>query len=240
MIKIALIDDNSVFSADFETQISNVMTVDYSFSSFKDFSSFQDCTNSGSSFNIVFVDIMLENENGISAAKQLIDSFPDICIIFISSCRDFFMDVYKVPHCYFLAKPIDREHLNEALRVCIRKIQGNTIKMIYKGKSVFIPVDKIVFIESRGKKLIIHYSDNSVWEFNFSLNEFSQLISGDFIRTHQSYIINMNFITGYLKKKHVTLDDQYYIPISRKYINETDKSIIRYLGIYSAPLTVDS
>ncbi|EOC99585.1 LytR/AlgR family response regulator transcription factor [Caldisalinibacter kiritimatiensis] len=69
-------------------------------------------------------------------------------------------------------------------------------RLAYKNRSEvgFIDFDKIIFIEKLQNKTIIHTKNNEI-EIHSSLNSvYDKLDKEIFIRTHRSYIVNINHI----------------------------------------------
>lgn len=54
------------------------------------------------------------------------------------------------------------------------------------------------------------------------------LISSLFVKTHKSYIVNMEYLTKY-ENDTIQLDYKYNLPISRNYQSAVHKAFIRYM-----------
>lgn len=64
----------------------------------------------------------------------------------------------------------------------------------FVGGERIVPKDEIVFVESAGRKLFFHISQD-VYSIYRKLDDAeNELDDTDFLRIHQSYLVNMNFI----------------------------------------------
>ena len=72
----------------------------------------------GRAFHIFLLDVMMEGMDGMELAAALRAGHEDAAIIFISSNREMALRGYEVAAARYLAKPLDREKLREALLYC--------------------------------------------------------------------------------------------------------------------------
>lgn len=65
------------------------------------------------------------------------------------------------------------------------------------------PYNEIIFIVGSGRHSIVHYADNTIKEIPKSLSIFACTLENipEFARVHQSYIVNLTFMTDYIRKK---------------------------------------
>ncbi|PKM48557.1 MAG: DNA-binding response regulator, partial [Firmicutes bacterium HGW-Firmicutes-6] len=71
------------------------------------------------SFNIVFLDIYLENDNGIEIGKKLRTLGEDCQLVFITSSKDFAIEGFELKAQHYIIKPIAEEKIFEALNRCL-------------------------------------------------------------------------------------------------------------------------
>ncbi|MCM1498687.1 MAG: LytTR family transcriptional regulator DNA-binding domain-containing protein [Clostridium sp.] len=87
-----------------------------------------------------------------------------------------------------------------------------------EGKRILIPIEQIVYIESRNRRVILHTLQGD-YEYYEKLYELEKLLKkDDFVRCQQSYMVAKRFVTNYDSRK-VWLD-QISISIGRKYKEE--------------------
>ena len=133
----------------------------------------------------------------------------------------------------FFEKPIDSKRFYDGLDNALKRIDNTTIKFFLKenNASVRINASDIIYIEiepigHRKTKVVTeektYISSNKIafWE--------EHLISSLFVKTHKSYIINMEYITKY-ENDIVQLDNNYNIPVSRNFKSAVHKAFVRYM-----------
>ena len=74
----------------------------------------------GAQFQILLLDVMMEGLDGMALAAALREKGDHTAIIFISSNLEMALRGYEVEALRYLAKPVDRERLREALMFCYR------------------------------------------------------------------------------------------------------------------------
>ncbi|MBQ1393347.1 MAG: LytTR family transcriptional regulator, partial [Lachnospiraceae bacterium] len=57
-------------------------------------------------------------------------------------------------------------------------------------------MEKVIYIESNLHKLIFHIFEGELVQYTMyeTLNKISEMVSEDFLRIHQSYLVNLKFI----------------------------------------------
>lgn len=224
MIRIAVIDDDPVFCKELKNQILKTDDV-YEVSCY---SSMDEFYHNAADFSIAVIDVMLDKENGIDKAAAIASAFPMLNIIFVSAERDFFQDVYNVEHTYFMVKPVSDSELNRALKLCRKNLERTQLSVKQQSGTVVIELNKVLYFEGMLKKTLVHYADCAEQLLNIPLKDIEQQLRNDnFIRTHQSFIVNMNYINRASKNKIIIQNTE--IPISRKYSGAA-AAILRYLS----------
>lgn len=123
-ISIAICDDEPKDLAEIESITKELLqTEDIScgISKFGDAASLRSEIEGGTSFDILLLDVMMECLNGMELAAALRKQGHDASIIFISSNREMALLGYEVSAVRYLAKPVQRAKLQEALLHCCRK-----------------------------------------------------------------------------------------------------------------------
>jgi len=154
--------------------------------------------------DIIMVDVELQQDelNGIEIAKIICKIKSDVHFIFVTGYSKYAIDSFSVnPHDYVL-KPVKKEKIIETLYVLIGKLKTNSeethkpTKIIVKEKAVtfFISLDDILFLERLESKTKIH-TDQRVFEISPKLTEIAYSLTPNFLRVHQSCIVNEDKIS---------------------------------------------
>ena len=103
--------------------------------------------------------------------------------------------IFKTKPTYLLLKPIKKEQIKKSLeRALQEEKQNKSIKTFnIKGKIFNIEVEKIKYIESN-KRVVIIYEEDLKRRIYGKLDEIEEMLSSNFVRCHQSYIVNLEHV----------------------------------------------
>lgn len=232
-MKIAICDDNlnivdEVKNLLGEYALSKNLSLDIS-----TFNDGQAVLESDERFNIAILDVEMPGCNGIELGKILREKNRHIVLMYITSHKKYLDEALNLNAARFFEKPIDSKRFYDGLDNALKRIDNTTIKFFLKedNASVRINANDIIYVEiepigHRKTKIVTeektYISSNKIvfWE--------EHLISSLFVKTHKSYIINMEYITKY-ENNTLQLDGKYNIPISRNYQSSVHKAFIRYM-----------
>lgn len=146
--------------------------------------------------HVALVDIELSPDdsfNGIQTAKMITKISPKTVCVFLTGYGKYALDAYTAHPYDYLLKPIQKDKLTEVLTETIsakdHRIR-NKIAIRIKEGTILLNPDSIACIEKNAKKTII-YTDQDTYETTYNLNEFERLLPKQFIRVHNSYIVNL-------------------------------------------------
>lgn len=198
------------------------------------FCSGEDLLDSNIKFNIAVLDVEMPGINGIEIGNILRDKNPHIVLLYITAYKQYLDDAFNLNAARFFEKPLDSQRFYSGLDNAVKRINDTTIKFFLKDKnSIFqIDADDIIYVEieqlGHRKTNVITINGTYV-----SLNKIAfweeKLISTVFVKTHKSYIVNMNYITKY-ERNSLELAGTYTVPISRSYQASFHKSFVRFMA----------
>ena len=178
--------------------------------------------------DIAILDIEMEAPNGYEIALQLINRQKPPIIIFVTNSMAYTTRGYGVAHRY-LAKPLDKSLLWEALDTAVLKIKANRFTFAVDGCSQIIRMDDIYYFEIFSHMAVIHTAD-SEYSFRGSLKEIaSQLPPGSFGSPHQSYLVHFSHIKS-ARTNEIILTNGIHIPVSRRKLKPFQEEFYRFLG----------
>ncbi|WP_286946360.1 LytR/AlgR family response regulator transcription factor [Acetobacterium sp. UBA5834] len=151
------------------------------------------------SFSIVFLDIYLEEGNGIEIGKRLRNSGEDCQMVFITSSKDFAIEGFELKAQHYIIKPITKEKIFEALDRCqVVLAEGGQAIRIPNGKlEVAIRLKDIIYVEVFNKISVIHTAQEEIKTY-LPLSQLENMLGGTpFLRCHRCSIINMNQVEDY-------------------------------------------
>ena len=145
--------------------------------------------------NAIYIDIKIDLLNGIEIAKKIQQENPKIKIIYMKAYSQYSEAIFKTKPTYLLLKPIKKEQIKKSLeRALQEEKQNKRIKTFnIKGKIFNIEVEKIKYIESN-KRVVIIYEEDLKRRIYGKLDEIEEMLSSNFVRCHQSYIVNLEHV----------------------------------------------
>lgn len=174
------------------------------------------CT--GQKFDLIYLDIEMENGDGISAAKSIRRKDENAIIIFVSSYDKYMMELFRLDVFSFIKKPIDNDTFSKTFLEANQKICSKNFFFTfkYRNQEYKILCSEILYFESKGRQISIHEKSGEVCVFNGKLSDVEKNLERGkipFLRIHQSYLVNYFGIRSKTKSE-VTLINGVGLPIS--------------------------
>jgi two-component system LytT family response regulator len=186
---------------------------------------------------LVFLDIQLHAQSGFDLLKQLGDI--DFEIIFVTAYDQYGIQAIKFAALDYLLKPIDIDELKSAVDKARKAIQqkhknerlNHLLDYLKDDKKAPARIALPMFSETRYVNIpdiIRCEADNTYTKFvivggehilvSKTLKEYADMLSGhNFIRAHQSHLININYVKSWLREDggSLLLTDNTKIPVSK-------------------------
>lgn len=190
-----------------------------------------DCLEHENLFDIIFLDIYMPALNGIETAAKIRSAMKDVIIIFVSSSNEHYPEAFEVFAFNYIIKPVNADKLKDLMDqalLSMNKERRYQIQFNYKSKNYRIFCRNILYMESRDKIILFHMVDNTTMQCYAKLDVISkQLPENLFIRTHQSFIVNIFHITE-MAENHFYVGPS-VINISKKYQKAAKDKYFDYL-----------
>ena len=182
----------------------------------------------------VILDVEMPVMTGIECAHAIQDRDPQTIIIFSTAHDCYMQDAFEVYAFDYLLKPFKLERAFKTLELARERLaerEGLTehtpspgLKRAVSGKLMLhhkegvslVSVENIILVQREERMTAIYTSDGKRYMTGDSLSEVEERLPGEiFIRTHKSYIVNMNYIDSitpygrwtYIVKLHGTTQD---------------------------------
>lgn len=238
IIKIAVCDDEIIFAGKMKTIIDTycmekqiLYEVDL-YQSGRDF-----ITNSIKmmGYQIVFLDINMEGIDGLETAKELRKLCKETFVIFVTAFINYTLEGYKVDAIRYLLKTSENfeQSVYEALNAVFQKMEYTPIirKFCFQEGNKNVALERILYIESVLHKLTFHILEEDIISYTMyeTLNNITGMFNKDFVRIHQSYLVNLRFVRK-IDKRDLILSNDISLPIARSKLNEARKRVAIYKG----------
>ncbi len=180
------------------------------------------------SFDILLLDVEMENISGIDLAKKIRKDNARVEIIFITSHFEFYGEGYEVDALHYLIKPVSQEKLENVLDKAVSKLQTEppSVVITCDGETIKIPETDILYVEAF-KHYITIYTRSKEYTVKESISAFEGKLSEGFYKTHRSYIVSLKFITK-ISRTSVTVNGSVELPLARGKYDEVNMAFIEY------------
>ena len=186
----------------------------------------------GNSFDILFLDVIMAQMDGIETAREIRKQGGDPVIVFISSYRDPAVHGYEVNACRYLLKPLDENNLKEAFETALKEYRRKRLRFYtvqVRHERITFHTSEILYFESRLRRVILNTVDTQ-YEFYARLEEEARKLKPvGFAFSHTSFLVNLAHVRS-LQKFQLRLTNHIKLPVSRHCAKPFTDAYIRFLG----------
>lgn len=179
-----------------------------------------------SNCQIVFLDINMEDQDGLKTAIKIKELYSDIYIVLVTAYMSYSLEGYKVKASRFLLKD-DLEH---TIKECMDSLIGELhkkdcyVEFSFVEGQVRLQTDDIIYIETSKHKNVF-YTKKQAYTIYKKMDEIEdELAGGGFVRVHQSFLVNMRYIekiSSYVLRlitgKEISVPKSRYQEVKRAY-----------------------
>ena len=235
MLQIAICDDEQFYREKIKylleeyLQAKGMLYTLHLFLSGEDF--LEQCENNVR-FDIVFLDISMEEVDGIQAAQRIRSFHSDTYIVFVTAFIDYALEGYKVNAVRYLMKDTLEIALEECMNAILQKMQVARVTFSFLEGEKRLYTDNILYVESRGHKSIFHYMESEMVSYQIydKLDSVERNLEGyGFLRIHKSYLVNMKHIRK-ISNYIVSLDTGEELHVPRLRFQAVKEGCVAYKG----------
>jgi len=185
---------------------------------------------------IVFLDIEMPGYSGLELLDFFDENEINFSIIFVTAYNNYAVKAFKLSAVDYLLKPVEPDDLEQAIERLKRRTQKennnsiatlkenlkderlNTIAVPDAHSIKFLKLDEILYFKADNTYTEIFFADNSKLTISRTLKNIEDTLSGTahFFRCHKSYIVNMDYLTDYVKSDggYLVIKGKHSIPLS--------------------------
>lgn len=182
--------------------------------------------------DILFLDVIMPGEDGISVAKEIRQYDNIVKIIFMTSSAEYAAESYTVGAYFYQIKPICEDNffrlMDSVISEC-EKTQQCSLILRCKSGITRIRLEKLEYCEIIGRTLLFHMEDGKILESSGSLDELCAKLAqhDNFLRPHRSFLVNMEYIQN-ISYKAITMENLVEIPIPHGKCSEIKNRYLEY------------
>lgn len=190
---------------------------------------------------LVLLDIEMPQHNGLEILDFFDENEVNFSIIFTTAYNEYAINAFKLSAIDYLLKPINPNALESAIeRFEKKQIQTNFNALkanlnpdninqpklaIHTTSAIkFIEVNDIMFIKGDGSYAHFYLKDGSQMMVSKLLKYYEDALSSysQFFRCHRSFLINLNFVSDYIKTDggYVMINKEHQLSVSQEKTSE--------------------
>ncbi|WP_182406483.1 LytTR family DNA-binding domain-containing protein [Psychrobacter sp. GP33] len=196
----------------------------------------------------VFLDIELENGNGLDLAKQFRNMKNSPMIVFVTAYDEYAVDAFELDAIDYIVKPVDKIRLTKAINKLIKlggqqeleteveppvlenKDKKYSITVKEEGRIIVINTKDILYIGTENRQAYIQTIDKK-YETDTLLYKIMDKLGDGFVQVHRGYIVNIKQIAAlepwFNRTYLIVLKDGSKVSVSRSYV----KAVKQVLGL---------
>lgn len=186
----------------------------------------------------IFLDIEMPGKTGLQLAELLLERNFTGNVVFTTAYNVHAIKAFRLSAIDYLLKPIQEDQLIEAVEKLkeekknrdnenrlrslsenLREERNEVLCIPTQNGYEYIPVSDVEYLEADGSYVKIFCINNRSRTVSKNLKYFENALADcpNFIRPHRSFLVNLNFVTNYLKSDggFLILKRNVHIPISR-------------------------
>lgn len=168
-------------------------------------------------YDLVFMDILMPDLDGMKAAKKLREFDTKTLLIFVTNLSQYAVKGYEVDALDFIVKPVFYQDFALKMKKAVGLISLNENREFVipiPGGMKRLSTKSIYYLEVVGHKLIYHTSGGEVVGYG-SLSEMEEKLKDDnFLRCNSCYLVNPKHIVS-IKKYDIEISNGAVLQISQ-------------------------
>ena len=202
MLRIAICDDDSKFTRKLETlvlQESQKLGIRADTDVFSDGKTLLKSFQNGDHYELIFIDIEMEQVDGITAARRIREIDRTVLLVYVSGYDKYLKELFEVEPFRFLSKPLNHAQFDRYFKEACKRINETEVfyQFTFNKEIRKISVKDIVYFESNNRIVYIHLKDGTNEYFYGKLNNVEKELAASrqyFLRIHQSFLVNYDYI----------------------------------------------
>lgn len=229
-MRIAVCEDNELHQEMLMCLLNRYATeksINFTLAPYKNGMEFLYDMEEGAFFDIVFLDIYMDDILGIDIAHKLRSAGYRGTIIFLTASPDFALESYDVDAENYLLKPLSYTKLKTVLDGVTNEVTPCTYQIFQRSSVTNLVFNEILYIESQNAKCIINTISGEKYTVYKTLSTIEKELNDQrFYRCHQSFLVNLDYVRQV--DKQFFLHSGESIPIRQRGIKPAREAFMEY------------
>lgn len=239
MLDIAICDDDNRFAGGLEETLCRMgknYGLKFEIDVYQDGSSLVKEIKSGRRYDIICLDIQMQEMDGVEAARQIRKLDRVVELIYVTSYDSYMKEVFEVTPSRFIVKPLDQKEFEKTFHRVLQTVIGQDAyyRFRYNKEEYKLLIRDILYFTSDLRKTYIIEEGGRYMEYR-KLNDISKILGqgkGMFVRIHKSYLVNYRHIVRF-SYDTVKLSNGEVLPVSSHRKQEVDEQLARLMSLLS-------
>lgn len=239
MFKIAICDDEGYFRKHIREILIDYMDKNdilYEIDEFESGKAFISLGINLAKYDIAFMDINMDELDGMKTAQKIREISNDIFIVFVTALITCALDGYSVGAVRYILK--NNVNFSDLIFECMDAISVKMDYVVKKKEFDFnegtkkVSLERLLYIESRLHKLEFYIMEEQLNKYFLygKMDEMEKELEGnDFIRIHQSYLVNMKHIAK-VSRYEALLNNGMKLEIPKARYKVVEEMFVSYKG----------
>lgn len=236
MLKIAVCDDEKFYrekiTALLQKYLSNCQ-VDSTIDIFSSGDEFLSQSSNAVKYDAVFMDINMEQTDGIETAMRIRAFQSNTYIVFVTAFIKYALDGYKVNAVRYIMKDTLDAAIPECMDAILQKMQLRQVSFSFMEGEKRLYTDNLLYVESNKHKSVFYYQEEQLTKYQIyeKLDDIEKVLAGfGFLRIHKSYLVNMRHIRR-ISNYIAELSTGEELPIPRIRYQSVKQEFVEYKGL---------
>lgn len=184
-------------------------------------------------YDVVFMDINMEQTDGIETAMQIRAFWSNTYIVFVTAFIKYALDGYKVNAVRYIMKDTLDVAIPECMDAILQKMQLRQINFAFLEGEKRLYTDNLLYVESKKHKSIFFYQEERLKTYQLyeKLDNIEKLLKDfGFLRIHKSYLVNVRHIRK-INNYIATLSTGEELPVPRIRYQTVKREFVEYKGL---------
>ena len=232
-MKIAICDDElnyvkeiKTYVLDYEREVDEIFEIS-TFTNAKELLDSYETTT----YDLIYLDIEMNEYNGIQMASEIKKNSPNCLIIFVTSYMQYMNESFHVEAFQFLTKPLGEELFRNELERAFKKYKKSNKSLLVTtthGNHV-ISFKEIIYIETFYREYKLFCVDSSHYGSIKSYQKIKDILTQyNFYKIQRSFMVNLEHVKE-LNGDEIVLTNGESLTISRKNLKSFKKAFFRFL-----------
>lgn len=165
-------------------------------------------------FDVIFLDIEMQEPNGYDTAKRIKEQNQSQLIVFTTNSLDYAIRGYGIAFRY-LPKPISYDLFSATMGQLEQMIVPQKVEIPASDQAIVTNINQIIYFESYGHRIVFHLTNGRTIESRSTIKTMLDTINiSSIVQIHKSYCVNLNFVSS-TTSTNIQLKDGTSLPIGR-------------------------